>query len=94
MVIQLFLSAIVSVGQRKDKQYVEKGLSPSLVEHIRENIKENLCGCCLAMSPAILRNLIFVSFELLHVLHQFVPQFFAAVFYLLKALLYSFLLIP
>ncbi|MFD3450363.1 hypothetical protein ACFDTO_37940 [Microbacteriaceae bacterium 4G12] len=31
--------------KEKIKEYVEKGLTPNLVEHIRENIKENRCGC-------------------------------------------------
>ena len=31
--------------KEKIKQYVEKGLTPNPVEHIRENIKENRCGC-------------------------------------------------
>lgn len=31
--------------KEKIKQYVEKGLSPNPLEHIRENIKENRCGC-------------------------------------------------
>lgn len=31
--------------KEKIKEYVEKGLTLNLVEHIRENIKENRCGC-------------------------------------------------
>jgi hypothetical protein len=31
--------------KEKIKEYVEKGLTPNPVEHIRENIKENRCGC-------------------------------------------------
>ncbi|KQU08219.1 copper chaperone Copz family protein [Peribacillus butanolivorans] len=31
--------------KEKIKQYAEKGLTPNPVEHIRENIKENRCGC-------------------------------------------------
>ncbi|MFT8322137.1 MAG: (2Fe-2S)-binding protein [Bacillus sp. (in: firmicutes)] len=31
--------------KEKIKQYVEKELTPNPVEHIRENIKENRCGC-------------------------------------------------
>ncbi|MGE8078264.1 putative iron-sulfur cluster-binding metallochaperone [Peribacillus loiseleuriae] len=31
--------------KEKIKQYVERGLTPNPVEHIRENIKENRCGC-------------------------------------------------
>ncbi|MED1791001.1 (2Fe-2S)-binding protein [Brevibacillus laterosporus] len=29
----------------KIKEYLENGLTPNPVEHIRENIKENRCGC-------------------------------------------------
>jgi hypothetical protein len=29
----------------KIKEYVEKGLTPNPIEHIRENIKEQRCGC-------------------------------------------------
>lgn len=31
--------------KEKIKNYVEKELSPNPVEHIRENIKKNRCGC-------------------------------------------------
>lgn len=31
--------------KEKIKQYVETGITPNPVEHIRENIKENRCGC-------------------------------------------------
>ena len=31
--------------KEKIKQYVETGINPNPVEHIRENIKENRCGC-------------------------------------------------
>ncbi len=31
--------------KEKIKEYVEKGSTPNPVEHIRENIKENRCGC-------------------------------------------------
>ncbi|MEK4010203.1 putative iron-sulfur cluster-binding metallochaperone [Peribacillus sp. FSL M8-0224] len=31
--------------KEKIKQFVEKGINPNPVEHIRENIKENRCGC-------------------------------------------------
>lgn len=31
--------------KEKIKEYVEKGFTPNPVEHIRENIKENRCGC-------------------------------------------------
>ncbi|MCM3598166.1 (2Fe-2S)-binding protein [Metabacillus idriensis] len=31
--------------KEKIKQSIEKGLSPNPVEHIRQNIKENRCGC-------------------------------------------------
>ncbi|MEH7457403.1 (2Fe-2S)-binding protein [Bacillus sp. JJ1127] len=31
--------------KEKIKEYVEKGLTPNPVEHIRENINENRCGC-------------------------------------------------
>lgn len=31
--------------KEKIKAYAEKGLSPNPIEHIRENIKEQRCGC-------------------------------------------------
>lgn len=31
--------------KKKIKQYSEEGIPPNPVEHIRENIKENRCGC-------------------------------------------------
>lgn len=31
--------------KEKIKEYVEKGFKPNPVDHIRENIKENRCGC-------------------------------------------------
>ena len=31
--------------KEKIKQYVQKGITPNPVEHIRKNIKENRCGC-------------------------------------------------
>jgi hypothetical protein len=31
--------------KEKIKQFAEKGVIPTPVEHIRENIKENRCGC-------------------------------------------------
>lgn len=31
--------------KEKIKEYVEKGITHNPVEHIRENIKENRCGC-------------------------------------------------
>ena len=31
--------------KEKIKQYVENGFTPNPLEHIRENIKENRCGC-------------------------------------------------
>ncbi|MGE7765772.1 putative iron-sulfur cluster-binding metallochaperone [Peribacillus sp. NPDC096540] len=31
--------------KEKITQFVEKGLTPNPIEHIRENIKENRCGC-------------------------------------------------
>ncbi|HWO77253.1 MAG TPA: (2Fe-2S)-binding protein [Bacillus sp. (in: firmicutes)] len=31
--------------KEKIKQYVENGINPNPVEHIRENINENRCGC-------------------------------------------------
>lgn len=31
--------------KEKIKQYVGNGLTPNPIEHIRENIKENRCGC-------------------------------------------------
>ncbi|MGE6616684.1 putative iron-sulfur cluster-binding metallochaperone [Bacillus mycoides] len=31
--------------KEKIKQYVKNGLTPNPVEHIRENIRENRCGC-------------------------------------------------
>ncbi len=31
--------------KEKIKKYVEKGITANPVEHIRENIKENRCGC-------------------------------------------------
>lgn len=31
--------------KEKIKEYVEKGLTPNPIEHIRENIKEQRCGC-------------------------------------------------
>lgn len=31
--------------KEKIKEYVEAGLTPKPIEHIRENIKENRCGC-------------------------------------------------
>lgn len=31
--------------KEKIKVYVEKGLTPNPLDHIRENVKENRCGC-------------------------------------------------
>ncbi|MCH1627421.1 putative iron-sulfur cluster-binding metallochaperone [Ferdinandcohnia quinoae] len=31
--------------KEKIKRYIEEGLNPNPVEHIRENINENRCGC-------------------------------------------------
>lgn len=52
--------------KEKIKEYVEKRLTPNPIEHIRDNIKENRCGCevnnpqgscCLGNVTAYIRNL-------------------------------------